>query len=163
MKKSSAFAAIAATIVAVLATAVPALAGAHYLTYTGSTEQASDNGAHYLTYTGSTEQTVSSAVRSYAGANEAAMLRGKALNAKYGNEWTRMPAQQFTALVNMFGTDVTQLSPQQLRTLVAQRGTPSSSDSFGWGSAGIGAAAALGLALVAAALRRIRQTPALAA
>src|SRR5919108_3030425 len=253
MNKTSAFAAIAATIVAVLATAVPALAdpqpleqlehqssvGAHYLTYTGSTEQASNQGVRYLTSTGDTEQ-VKPELRTQSGAPEgmteqqwkaelfraqalnkkyhlggyastepkptqwendllkaaavdkgsgvpatkadviaemnqryhlgtyappaaaesqaaltaemnqryhlgtyappasvAAELRGLALNSKYGNAWTRMPTSQYNALVRFFGNDVTQHSPNQLKTFVLQgeKGTTLSAPSgsgFGW-------------------------------
>src|SRR5205823_12865343 len=115
---------------------------AHYLTYTGSTEQAAGSGVHYLTYTGSTEQAPDSVVRYLTNtgfteqgadinaANQAAELRGKALNRAYGNGWTKMSSQQFTALVNMFGPDVTQYSPKQLHALLTQ-GSASSGGGFG--------------------------------
>lgn len=211
MKKSSAFVAIAASIVVVFALAGPASADPQSLevlehpTHLGkyadippgyAAQQwkadlvraqalnkqyglgayALRRSAGYLTYGGSTESTGKAPVLpgylTYSGSTEmptvdAAELRGKALNKAYGNAWTRMSAQEFAALVNLFGNDVTQYSPQQLKTFVVQgeRGAtdaPPAGSGFGWSDAGIGAAAALGLLLIAGFVRRLRRTPTLA-
>ena len=146
IKKSSAFAAIAATTVAVLALSATAFAdpqplaqlvhrhdasnaeaNAHYLTYTGSTEQASGSGVGYLTYMGSTEQAPANGVRYLT----------------YGGN--------------------TEQSARVART--ARVVSASSRNGFGWGEFGIGAAAATAAAIAAmlavGLVRRGRRTPTL--
>jgi hypothetical protein len=78
--------------------------------------------------------------------------QGEALNARYGNAWTKMPAQKFKTLVTTFGNDVTLYTPQQLRALVAHGGSSvaaTSSDGFSWRDAGIGTLGAIGILLTA--------------
>jgi len=81
--------------------------------------------------------------------------RGYALNARYGNAWTRMPSQQFSALVDVFGGDVTRYSPAELRRFVADGatgGTSTGSNGFEWRDATIGGAGAIGIVLLGSVL-----------
>ena len=88
----------------------------------------------------------------YAASGQTFQALGEALNARYGNAWTRMSSTKFSTLVKTFGNDITLLTPQQLRTLVACWGTrvaePSSSgNGFDWGDAGIGTLGAVAILL----------------
>jgi hypothetical protein len=101
-----------------------------------------------------------------ASAQRASRLRGEALNARYGNAWTRLSPQQFRTVIALFGPGVTQFSPKELRAYFAsgkaQRTighevSTTSSGGFAWGDAGIGALAAIGAVLVAAAVALARR------
>jgi hypothetical protein len=49
------------------------------------------------------------------------LARGAALNARYGNAWTRVSSAEFKMLVTAFGPDVmTQLTPNQARAELAR-------------------------------------------
>jgi hypothetical protein len=100
------------------------------------------------------------------GPSAADLIRAAALDKRYGNAWTRVSPAEFTMLVNAFGPEVTNLTPQQARAELARgqglntaakvyatsAGTVSSSGTgFHWGDAGIGVAAAFGVMLLAAA------------
>jgi hypothetical protein len=108
---------------------------------------------------------------------QALMTRSEALNERYGNAVTRLPPDEFAAIWNAGGY---RLAPQQLVALVtrgeaineayrrwkarqAQSGLASDSSAvvsdsrrasrgFGWSEAGIGAAAMLGVVLLAGGL-----------
>jgi hypothetical protein len=86
----------------------------------------------------------------YASAGQGSQALGEALNARYGNAWTRMSSTKFTTLVKTFGNDITLLTPRQLRTLVAAGGarvTGPSDNGFDWGDAGIGTLGAVAILL----------------
>src|SRR6266542_2606891 len=93
---------------------------------------------------------------------QALLIRGEALNARYGNAWTRLTPDQFRTVIRLFGPSVTQFSPQALRTYFARGNAgetighaaataSTASGGFAWGDAGIGALAAVGVMLVSAA------------
>lgn len=158
-------------------------AHAHYLTSTGSTEQAPARSVRYLTYGGNTEQVQVShgptaavrtksqpirgqALNELAPAGVAAEMRGVALNAEYGNAWTKMSSAQFSALVGFFGNDITQYSPTQLKTFVlhGEKGTTLSAprgNGFDFRDFAIGIAAAIAAMLAVGVVRRGRRTPTL--
>ena len=93
------------------------------------------------------------------------LTRAQALDNRYGNAWTRVSPADFSRLFRVFGEDTTLMTPPQARALLAEGAgmdaaaaryaagvkadstTPHSS--FDWGDAGIGAAAAFGLMLLA--------------
>jgi hypothetical protein len=95
------------------------------------------------------------------------LTRAQALDNRYGNAWTRVSPADFSRLFRVFGEDTTLMTPPQARALLAQgagmdaaaaryaagvkAGSTASHSSFDWGDAGIGAAAALGLMLLAGA------------
>jgi hypothetical protein len=103
------------------------------------------------------------------GPSRADMIRGGALDRRYGNVWTRVSPAEFRTLVSAFGAEVTTtMTPQQARAeLVRGPGlnrlakqyeataAPASStgaaDGFDWGDAGVGVGAAFGAMLLAAA------------
>jgi hypothetical protein len=96
-------------------------------------------------------------------ASIAAELRGEAMNAKYGNAWTKMPTAQYVALVRVFGNNITQHSPAQLKAFLAngEQSTLArpSTPGFDWRDFGIGIGAALAAMLAVLGGRRIRRTP----
>ena len=93
------------------------------------------------------------------------LTRAQALDNRYGNAWTRVSPADFSRLFRVFGEDTTLMTPPQARALLAQgagmdaaaaryaagvkAGSTASHSSFDWGDAGIGAAAAFGLMLLA--------------
>jgi hypothetical protein len=96
-------------------------------------------------------------------------IRAAALDKRYGNTWTRLSPAEFRSLVSAFGPEVMNtMTPQQARAELARgqglnqlaeqyamaAAEPTSSGQgtgFDWGDAGIGAAAAFGAMLLAAA------------
>jgi len=93
------------------------------------------------------------------------LTRAQALDSRYGNAWTRVSPADFSRLFRVFGEDTTLMTPPQARALLAQgagmdaaaaryaagvkAGSTASHSSLDWGDAGIGAAAAFGLMLLA--------------
>jgi hypothetical protein len=90
--------------------------------------------------------------------------RDEALNARYGNAWTRLSPAEFKTIVDLFGAEATTMPLEQLQASVArglalerQAGTARAtrvnrSGGFDWGDSGIGAAATFGVALLALAV-----------
>ena len=177
MFKPSAFVATAAAVLALLATAGTAAAhvdSSQWMAAQPATQQqptAQESQANLVRGDALNRRyhLGAYATSGIAGAGQAFQAQGQALNARYGNAWTRMSSSEFGTLVRTFGNDITRFTPQQLRTFVAHgesRVAATSSNGFDWRDAGIGTLGGivilLGLcAAIAVYLRSHRPQPSL--
>jgi hypothetical protein len=102
-----------------------------------------------------------------AGPSRAEQIRAAALDRRYGNAWTRVSAAEFRRLARVYGDDLTKLTPQQARAMLAwgegqdevaaryarvsTTASAGPSGGFDWEPVWLGIGSALGAAFVAAA------------